>query len=106
MISRPLTTQTRRVCSLTPEQPLIPERNYQDINPHVPQGLDDISLISRSISRQGRVIGSANEHITYKKIIFFPKYFLYVRFLVYHLLIPFYSNEFIYITFVNGHIIN
>ncbi|VUZ50719.1 unnamed protein product [Hymenolepis diminuta] len=39
--------------SLTLEQPLISERNDQDIIPHVSPGLDSIPLVSRSISRQG-----------------------------------------------------
>ncbi|VUZ43399.1 unnamed protein product, partial [Hymenolepis diminuta] len=60
LISRSQTTQTRRVCSLTPEQPVIldvvqrRDRNDQDIILHVPPGLDGISLVSRSISRQRR----------------------------------------------------
>ncbi|KAM3185286.1 hypothetical protein ACTXT7_006683 [Hymenolepis weldensis] len=46
--------------SLTPEKPGIPdvvqgrERNDQIINLHVPPGLDGISLVSLSVSRQRR----------------------------------------------------
>ncbi|KAM3176962.1 hypothetical protein ACTXT7_005488 [Hymenolepis weldensis] len=53
---------SKRLCvsatSLTSERPLIPdvvqrrERNDQDIIPHVPPGLDGISLVSRSILRR------------------------------------------------------
>ncbi|VUZ52993.1 unnamed protein product [Hymenolepis diminuta] len=71
LISRSQTIQTRRVCSLAPEQLVIADvvqrrdRKDQDIIPHVPPGLDGISLVSRSISRRRRTGDQIYERACY-----------------------------------------
>ncbi|VUZ52930.1 unnamed protein product [Hymenolepis diminuta] len=45
------------------------------------------SSLGRSRDKDRRTIKSTSEHVTYKKVVFFPKWFLYVRFFIFHLLI-------------------
>ncbi|VUZ52479.1 unnamed protein product [Hymenolepis diminuta] len=71
LILRSQTTRTRRVCSLTPEQPGTPDvmRRPEGIDQNiilpVPPGLDGISLAFRSIMRQGRTSDQIYERAFY-----------------------------------------